>query len=135
LDVSKRFLYSGKESGSGSASAFSINPQTGELRFLKSVGTGGQPAHVIVQPGGKHLLTANYTGGTVAVVPIQADGSLGTTPQIIAHFGNWETLTSGGKAPAHGTAGFNRKVCPVNDLGLMRPSSIRSMPEPEIQPR
>jgi 6-phosphogluconolactonase (cycloisomerase 2 family) len=88
LDSTRRFLYSGNESGTGSASAFSINPQSGALRFLNSVGVGGQPAHVAVHPGGKHLLTANYTGGTVAVLPIQADGSLGTTPQIISHFGN-----------------------------------------------
>src|SRR3984893_10796660 len=74
LDSTRRFLYSGNESGAGSASAFSINPQTGALRFLNSVGAGGQPAHVAVHPAGKHLLTANYTGGTVAVFPIQSDG-------------------------------------------------------------
>src|SRR3954465_3746422 len=43
LDSSRRFLYSGNESGSGSASAFSINAQTGALKFLNTVGTGGQP--------------------------------------------------------------------------------------------
>src|SRR5437762_7970259 len=78
LDASKKFLYSGNESGAGTASAFAVNSNTGSLRFLNSVGAGGQPAHVAVHPAGKHLLTANYTGGTVAVFPIQADGSLGT---------------------------------------------------------
>ena len=38
LDATKRFLYSGNESGAGSASAFSVNPQTGALRFINSVG-------------------------------------------------------------------------------------------------
>src|SRR6266480_6980238 len=87
LDANKKFLYSGNESGAGSASAFAVNASTGALRFLNSVGAGGQPAHVAVHPAGKHLLTANYTGGTVAVFPIQADGSLGSAPQIISHFG------------------------------------------------
>src|SRR5436190_22871222 len=93
LDATKKFLYSGNESGAGSASAFSINSQTGDLRFLNSVAASGQPAHVAIHPGGKYLLTANYTGGTVAVFPIQADGSLGAASQIIAHFGDLGTNT------------------------------------------
>src|SRR5262249_895660 len=48
----------------------------------------GQPAHVAIHPNGKYLLTANYTGGTLAVLTIQADGSLAGNPQIISHFGN-----------------------------------------------
>ena len=120
LDASRRFLYSGNESGSGSASAFSINPQTGALRFLNSVGTGGQPAHVIVHPGGKYLLTANYTGGTVAAVPIQADGSLGTTPQIISHFGNLGPNAGRQEAPHPHMVlpDSTGKYVLVNDLGL-----------------
>lgn len=87
LDANKKFLYSGNESGSGSASAFSVNSSTGELQLKNTVATGGQPAHVAIHPGGKYLLTANYTGGTVAVLPIQADGSLGNSSQIVSHFG------------------------------------------------
>src|SRR5689334_4650055 len=34
LDSTKKFLYSGNESGAGSASAFSVNANTGALRFL-----------------------------------------------------------------------------------------------------
>jgi 6-phosphogluconolactonase len=120
LDATKRFLYSGNESGSGSASAFSVNPDTGALRFLNSVGAGGQPAHVAIHPGKKHLLTANYTGGTVAVFPIQADGSLGSTPQIIAHFGALGPNAGRQEAPhphmvlPDSTGNFVL----VNDLGL-----------------
>src|SRR6266478_9080636 len=33
LDATKKFLYSGNESGAGSASAFSVNGNTGALRF------------------------------------------------------------------------------------------------------
>ena len=40
--------------------------------------TGGAgPTFVSVHPGGRHLLVANYFGGSVAVLPIQADGRLG----------------------------------------------------------
>src|SRR5438132_816739 len=120
LDANKKFLYSGNESGAGSASAFAVNSSTGALRFLNSVGAGGQPAHVAVHPGGKHLLTANYTGGTVAVFPIQADGSLGSAPQIISHFGELGQNAGRQEAPPphmvlpDSTGNFVL----VNDLGL-----------------
>jgi 6-phosphogluconolactonase len=120
LDTTKKFLYSGNESGSGSASAFSVNSQTGALRFLNSVGVGGQPAHVIVHPGGKYLLTANYTGGTIASVPIQSDGSLGTTPQIISHFGGLGPNAGRQEAPHPHMMlpDSTGKYVLVNDLGL-----------------
>ena len=76
-----------------------MNSQTGALRFLNSAAASGQPAHVAIHPGGKYLLTANYTGGTVAVFPIQADGSLGNASQIIAHFGDLGTNAGRQEAP------------------------------------
>ncbi len=120
LDATKKFLYSGNESGAGSASAFSVNSQTGDLRFLNSVAASGQPAHVAIHPGGKYLLTANYTGGTVGVFPIQADGSLGAASQIIAHFGDLGPNAGRQEAPhPHMVAPDSTgKYVLVNDLGL-----------------
>jgi 6-phosphogluconolactonase len=120
IDAAKKFLYSGNESGAGSASSFAINQQSGELRLLNSVAAGGQPAHVFIHPGGKYLLTANYTGSTVAVIPIQADGSLSAASQIIPHFGDLGTNAGRQEAPhphmvLPDAAG---KYVLVNDLGL-----------------
>jgi len=120
LDSTKKFLYSGNESGAGSASAFAINPNTGALRFLNTQGAGGQPAHVAIHPGGKYLLTANYTGGTVAVFGINSDGSLAGNPQIVSHFGELGSNAGRQEAP------HPHMVLPdstgayvlVNDLGL-----------------
>jgi len=120
LDSTKRFLYSGNESGAGSASAFAINPNTGALRFLNTQGAGGQPAHIAIHPGGKYLLTANYTGGTVAVFGINTDGSLAGNPQIVAHFGELGSNAARQEAP------HPHMVLPdptgayvlVNDLGM-----------------
>jgi 6-phosphogluconolactonase len=120
LDATKKFLYSGNESGAGSASAFSVNVNSGALRFLNSVGAGGQPAHIAIHPAGKHLLTANYTGGTVSVFAIQADGSLGNAPQIIAHFGELGTNSGRQEAPHPHMVlpDSTGKYILVNDLGL-----------------
>jgi 6-phosphogluconolactonase len=120
LDAAKKFLYSGNESGAGSASAFSVNSQTGDLRFLNSAAASGQPAHVAIHPSGKYLITANYTGGTVAVFPIQTDGSLGSASQIIAHFGDLGPNTGRQEAPHPHMAlpDSTGKYVLVNDLGL-----------------
>jgi 6-phosphogluconolactonase (cycloisomerase 2 family) len=42
---------------------------------------------VSVHPGGRHLLVANYFGGSVAVLPILADGRLGEAADIKADAG------------------------------------------------
>jgi len=61
----------------GSVSAFAINRQTGALELLNTVPSGGAgPTYVSLHPGGRHLLVANYFGGSIAVVPIASDGRL-----------------------------------------------------------
>jgi 6-phosphogluconolactonase len=73
----------------GGVSAFAVDAATGELRFLNRVASGGaDPAHLSVDPTGRWLLVANYTGGTVAVLPIKPDGALGDASHIVRHTGS-----------------------------------------------
>lgn len=61
----------------GSVSAFSINRTTGDLTLLNVVSSqGAGPAHLSVDPLGHYVFVANYGGGSIAVLPIKADGSL-----------------------------------------------------------
>ncbi len=67
----------------GTASAFVIDRTDGTLRLLNTVRTGGRgPTYVSVHPSGRHLLVANYFGGSVAVLPILADGRLGDVSDV-----------------------------------------------------
>jgi 6-phosphogluconolactonase len=67
----------------GTVSAFAINRTDGTLELLNTVRSGGAgPTHVSVHPGGRHLLVANYFGGSVAVLPILADGRLGDAADV-----------------------------------------------------
>ena len=67
----------------GTVSAFAINRQNGGLQPLNTVSAGGEgPTYVSIHPAGKHLLVANYFGGSVAVLPILADGSLGEATDV-----------------------------------------------------
>ena len=67
----------------GTVTAFAIDRTTGALEPLNSVSSGGAgPTYVSLHPNGKHLFVANYFGGSVAVLPIQADGSLGEASDV-----------------------------------------------------
>jgi 6-phosphogluconolactonase (cycloisomerase 2 family) len=67
----------------GTVSAFAINRADGQLRLLNTVRSGGAgPTYVSVHPSGRFVLVANYSGGSVAVLPILPDGVLGTATDI-----------------------------------------------------
>jgi 6-phosphogluconolactonase len=89
------YLYAANEVGdfggqsSGAVSAFSIDPQSGALTFINQQPTGGAaPCYVTVDASGQYVLSANYTGGSVCVHPVQADGSLGEATDFIQHEGS-----------------------------------------------
>ena len=71
------------EDKEGTVSAFAINRTDGKLELLNSVRAGGAgPTFVSVHPSGRFVLVANYFGGSVAVLPILADGRLGPATDI-----------------------------------------------------
>ncbi|WP_425397804.1 lactonase family protein [Aeoliella sp.] len=61
----------------GTVSSFAIEPADGSLKRLNTVGSGGAgPTYVSLHPSGRYLLVANYFGGSIAVLPVEEDGSL-----------------------------------------------------------
>ena len=64
----KRFLYSvGEMEQGGGVTAWSIDPKSGMLAKLNAQPSGGTgPTHLFVDPAGKNVLVANYSGGSVA---------------------------------------------------------------------
>ena len=69
-------LYLASEVEQGVVQALRIG-DNGTLSELNQVASGGAgPVYLSLTPNGKHLLVANYISGTVAVLPVNADGSL-----------------------------------------------------------
>jgi 6-phosphogluconolactonase len=94
IDPTRRFLYAVNEisnykgAKSGGVSAFSIDHKTGKLTFLNEVPSGGaDPCYIEFDKTGKYVLVANYTGGSVAVFPVQADGHVGEASAFVQHTG------------------------------------------------
>ncbi len=76
LDRRQRCLYTADGANREFATAFSIDPRTGELKMLNRQSTGRDGGlYVIVDPTNGYLLVP-HNPGTIAVLPIRADGSL-----------------------------------------------------------
>ena len=89
LNAAGTHLYSANEtdrvgdSKEGTVSAFAVNRADGQLKLLNSVRSGGAgPTYVSIHTSGRFVLVANYFGGSVAVLPIQPDGSLGAASDV-----------------------------------------------------
>ena len=48
---------------------------------------GADPCYITVDPSGKYVLVANYTGGSIATFPISPDGTLGEASAFVQHTG------------------------------------------------
>ncbi|HWB05926.1 MAG TPA: lactonase family protein [Verrucomicrobiales bacterium] len=89
FNPARTHLYSANETErigqneAGSVSAFAMSRTDGKLKLLNTVNSGGKgPAHLSVHPSGRFVLVANYFGGTVAVLPVLPDGSLGEATDV-----------------------------------------------------
>ena len=91
----KKFLYSVNEiddfngKPTGGVSAFGIDRASGKLSLLNQQPSGGGgPCHLVVDHSGRSVLVANYGGGSVAALPIGADGKLAPAATVIQHQGH-----------------------------------------------
>ena len=95
IDRSKRYLYAVNEvreflgKASGGVSAFAIDRASGDLRLLNEQATqGADPCHLTIDRRKRTLLVANYTGGSVAVLPVRSDGTLAPSIDLEQHEGS-----------------------------------------------
>jgi 6-phosphogluconolactonase len=126
LAPSGRFLYAVNEvqnykgANSGGVSAFSVDRATGKLTLLNEVRSrGADPCYVIVDKSGKYVLVANYTGGSIAVFPVLADGKLGEASDFVQHTGHGANPQRQEGPHAHSIdLSPDNRLAFVDDLGL-----------------
>lgn len=95
IHPSRQFLYAVSEISDfqgkplGGVSAFSIDAASGKLTLLNQQSSGGAgPCHLVVDAAGKNVLVANYGGGSVASLPIDATGQISAASALIQHAGS-----------------------------------------------
>lgn len=84
-----KHLYAVNEVKEGSVTAFSIDHGSGKLSPLNtmSVKSSG-PCYIAIEKTGRWAITANYSGGSVTVLPISGNGKLGEASDFIQRKGS-----------------------------------------------
>ncbi|MGA2132244.1 MAG: lactonase family protein [Bryobacteraceae bacterium] len=126
VDPTNHYLFAANEIGdyqgakSGSVSSFVIDRHTGKLTAVNTVASrGADPCHLTVDKNSKHVLVANYTGGSVAVLPIQAGGRLGDSSDFKQHLGSSVDPERQKEPHAHDVVLTpDNRFAVVGDLGL-----------------
>jgi 6-phosphogluconolactonase (cycloisomerase 2 family) len=120
LDRRRPVLYSAHGEGR-EAIAYAIDPATGRLRILNRQPTQGKNGvRLGIEAADRFLVCANYSSGTVAVLPIEADGSLGPLTDLVSLTGKTGPHpTEQASAHPHDVAFDPRgRFCLVPDKGL-----------------
>lgn len=126
IHPARKFLYAVGEISdfnggkAGAVSAFALDAKSGKLAALNQQASGGAgPCHLVVDAAGKNVLVANYGGGSVACLPIQADGNLKPASSVIQHKGSGgdPRRQQGPHAHSINLDAANRFACAA-DLGL-----------------
>ena len=84
-------LYAVAETDPGSVAALAIEWMGDDivLRSVHGKASGGaHPCHLAIDHRGRWITVANYTGGTVSVLRIAPDGSLGEVVNTVRHAGS-----------------------------------------------
>ena len=124
LHPNRKVLYAVGESDefkgqkSGAVSAFAINDD-GTLTLINAQPSGGTgPCHLDVDPAGRNVLVANYGGGSVAVLPIDANFGLRPPAQVVQHEGKSVNPRRQEGPHAHCVTLIPASFAVVADLGL-----------------
>lgn len=95
IHPSQKYLYAVNENETfkgqktGSVTAYAIDGETGKLALLNQQSSAGAgPCHISLDKTGNNALVANYSAGSVAVLPIQEDGHLLEASSVVKHTGS-----------------------------------------------
>jgi 6-phosphogluconolactonase len=102
VSSNNKFVYAVNENDNGEVSSFSFEPKTGQLKFINKVSTlGGSPCYISVDKAQKNLFVANYSGGNIAVLPLNEDGSIAPASMTLKDDGHGINKERQEKAHVH----------------------------------
>jgi 6-phosphogluconolactonase len=78
-------LYAVAEMDDGRVHAWSLADGMPDQPLGHGSTGGAEPAHLTVDPSGRFLITANYSGGSISVHRLGPDGSIGERTDLVQH--------------------------------------------------
>ncbi|MBS1527214.1 MAG: lactonase family protein [Bacteroidetes bacterium] len=131
LSKDNKFIYAVNEDGkNGGVSSFTFDPSVGTMKFLnRQTSAGADPCYISVDEDRRNVFVANYTSGSLAVLPINKDGSLQPPSQVIQDQGKGPDA-SRQEGPHIHTAYFSpdEKYLLYTDLGTDKLNITRYRP-------
>jgi 6-phosphogluconolactonase len=123
-----RFLYAVNETGNfggrptGAVSAFAVDRESGALSLLnQQPSEGADPCHLAVDAESRSVVVANYSGGSVAALPLGADGRLQPAVRVRHLSGSGPNAARQQSPHAHGVFfDPSKKFLLTADLGADR---------------
>ena len=125
----RRFLYAATEDPlslgpnfdhASYVSAFEIDRNTGKLRPINTMPTGGtSTCYLSIDKTGRYLLFANFGSSSVTVLRINDDGSVGAQTAFMKHIGSGRDPAFQSKAHPHSIdVSPDNRFAIVSDLGV-----------------
>lgn len=120
----EKYVYSvqedGNNNGGGNITAFSFDKTSGLLSFINTQPSGGDhPCYVETDKTGRWVFAGNYSSGTVSVLPVLANGGLGTAVTTIQHNGAGSNQQRQSSPHVHATViSSDNKWLFTPDLGI-----------------
>jgi 6-phosphogluconolactonase len=101
-------------------SAFAIDPKNGKLHLLNTLPTGGtSTCYLSIDKTGHYVLMANFGSGSVTVLRIKDDGSLGEQTAFMKHNGKGKDPSFQSQPHPHSIdVSPDNKYAIVSDLGV-----------------
>ncbi|MGZ8558712.1 MAG: lactonase family protein [Chitinophagaceae bacterium] len=93
ISPDEKYVYAVSEKANngngGEIAVFSFDKEKGALTFINKQPTNGDhPCYVDIDKTGKWVFAGNYSSGSLSVLPVNADGSLGAATTHIKHTGS-----------------------------------------------
>src|ERR1700722_2426393 len=126
-----KFVYAVKEDGkNGGVSSFTFDPKQGKLVFLnRQSSSGADPCYVSVDKDKKNIFVANYSSGSLAVLPVNKDGSLSPVSQLVQDKGQGADKARQEGPHVHmAMLSPDEKYLLYNDLGTDKVNVMRYRP-------
>ncbi len=121
LIADRTAVYAVGEAGGGkTGNVYAFGWSGNQLQLKNTQPSGGtSPCHITIDKAGWNVIVSNYSNGSISVLPILRDGSLGNPLQTIQHTGS-SIVESRQKGPHAHSATFSPdgKQVFVADLGI-----------------
>ena len=124
VSPNQKFVYAVSEvvrgNKSGQVKAFAFDKKKGHLKLLnEQPSMGDNPCYISIDKTGRWVAVGNYSSGSLAILPINPDGTLGTPSTSIEHRGQGVNKSRQESAHVHSTVfSLDNNYLYVPDLGI-----------------